>query len=234
MEIKIQFQSQPKTQPVFDVGLIVAASQNGVIGVGGGLPWIVPEDTLRFRTISSGTKKLVLDDFKNWNWLDCQPDLKKPNICFMGKNTAQGIPDKFFPLQGRINIVITKTKKINLATKYHKEGVYIVESYKEFYELLQTTLKGKYEDIFICGGAQIYQDFLKFKVDGFRLKTVYLTRIHQEIPITSKISFVEELTLSTKLCKDGSLPHRWFDEFKILDQTNVSKLEYEFLDYIRK
>ena len=235
----VAMETKPLKTPdhqIINVAIIVAASKIGLIGVNGEIPWNILADILRFKSISAGTKKLVFDkDSKTFKWKDVVPDPKKPNICFMGRQTADGIPEKFFPLKGRINVIITKKKKTDLGERYRKEGVYVVDSYKEFYDLLKTTLKGKYEDIFICGGKQIYQDFLKFQVDGFRLEKVFLTRIQQEIPTsTQKTTVVEELSLNTKLCKDGSLPTRWFDEFLILDHTAETNEDYEFLDYVRK
>ena len=62
--------------------LVVAAAENGVIGVNGRLPWRLPEDLKRFKALTLG----------------------KP--CIMGRKTWDSLPKK--PLPGRTNIVVTR------------------------------------------------------------------------------------------------------------------------------
>ena len=64
------------------VALVVAAAENGVIGFNGALPWRIPEDMKRFKSLTIG----------------------KP--CIMGRKTWDSLPKK--PLPGRMNIVITR------------------------------------------------------------------------------------------------------------------------------
>jgi len=66
------------------VSLIVAASDNGVIGKNGALPWRISADMRRFKEITIG----------------------KP--CIMGRKTWDSFPRK--PLPGRTNIVVTRQK----------------------------------------------------------------------------------------------------------------------------
>ena len=66
------------------LGLIVAASENGVIGVRGGLPWSLPADMKFFKHMTMG------------------------HPVIMGRVTWESIPPKFRPLAGRRNIVITR------------------------------------------------------------------------------------------------------------------------------
>lgn len=54
-----------------------------VIGLGGGMPWHVPEDLARFRALTRG------------------------HAVIMGRHTWESIPEQFRPLPGRINIVVT-------------------------------------------------------------------------------------------------------------------------------
>ncbi|MGY9107832.1 MAG: dihydrofolate reductase [Alphaproteobacteria bacterium] len=64
------------------ISLIVAASQNGVIGKDGALPWRIREDMARFKRLTMG------------------------HPCIMGRKTWDSIPKK--PLPGRTNIVVTR------------------------------------------------------------------------------------------------------------------------------
>lgn len=46
-------------QPRHPLALVVAVSENGVIGAGGGLPWRLPSDLKRFRAITWGKPLLM-------------------------------------------------------------------------------------------------------------------------------------------------------------------------------
>ena len=69
------------------ISLVYAVSQNGVIGVRGGLPWHVPSDLKHFKATTMG----------------------KPII--MGRKTWESLPHK--PLPDRMNIVMTKNKNFS-------------------------------------------------------------------------------------------------------------------------
>ncbi|MFT3798647.1 dihydrofolate reductase [Microbacterium sp.] len=66
------------------VGLIWAEARGGVIGAAGGMPWHVPEDLAHFRAITTG------------------------HPVIMGRRTWESFPDRFRPLPGRRNIVVTR------------------------------------------------------------------------------------------------------------------------------
>ena len=66
-----------------DVGLIWAQARNGVIGAGGGMPWHLPEDLALFRRRTTGSTVV------------------------MGRRTWESLPDRFRPLPGRTNVVLT-------------------------------------------------------------------------------------------------------------------------------
>ncbi|MCL1897782.1 MAG: dihydrofolate reductase [Micrococcales bacterium] len=66
------------------IGLIWAQNLDGVIGVDGGLPFHLPEDLARFKTLTMGCPVI------------------------MGRSTWQALPTRFRPLPGRLNLVLTK------------------------------------------------------------------------------------------------------------------------------
>ncbi len=66
------------------ISLVVAMSDNGVIGRDGAIPWRIPEDMRRFKALTLG----------------------KP--CVMGRRTWDSLPKK--PLPGRDNIVVTRDR----------------------------------------------------------------------------------------------------------------------------
>lgn len=66
------------------IGLIWAEAAGGVIGAAGGMPWHVPEDLAHFKQITMGAPVV------------------------MGRRTWESFPDRFRPLPGRRNIVVTR------------------------------------------------------------------------------------------------------------------------------
>jgi dihydrofolate reductase len=66
------------------LGLIWAEARGGVIGRGGGMPWHVPEDLAHFRDLTSGSPVI------------------------MGRRTWESFPEKYRPLPGRRNLVVTR------------------------------------------------------------------------------------------------------------------------------
>ena len=66
------------------IGLIWAQAANGVIGRGGALPWHLPEDLAHFRDTTRGSTVV------------------------MGRRTWDSLPDRFRPLPGRRNVVLTR------------------------------------------------------------------------------------------------------------------------------
>ncbi len=70
--------------PTTEVGLVWAQSTSGVIGRGGGIPWNVPEDLVRFKEVTMG------------------------HTVVMGRRTWDSLPAKVRPLPGRRNIVLSR------------------------------------------------------------------------------------------------------------------------------
>ncbi|WP_127472605.1 dihydrofolate reductase [Microbacterium sulfonylureivorans] len=66
------------------IGLVWAEAKGGVIGAGGGMPWHVPEDLAHFKAVTSGSPVV------------------------MGRKTWESLPERFRPLPGRRNIVVTR------------------------------------------------------------------------------------------------------------------------------
>jgi len=69
------------------VGLIWAQSTSGVIGRDCAIPWHLPEDLARFKTLTMG------------------------HTVVMGRRTWDSLPTRFRPLPGRRNIVLTRNSR---------------------------------------------------------------------------------------------------------------------------
>jgi dihydrofolate reductase len=100
------------------VSLIWAQAANGVIGCDGQLPWHIPEDMAHFRQLTMG------------------------HTVVMGRRTWDSVPERFRPLPGRRNVVLSR------AASYDAPGATVVTS-------LEAALEGD-DEIWVAGGAQIY------------------------------------------------------------------------------
>ena len=81
-------------QPIENTGnglkLIVAVSNNNVIGAGNSMPWHIPSDLRYFKAITEG------------------------HTVIMGRKCWDSIPEKFRPLSNRKNVVLTRQENIVL------------------------------------------------------------------------------------------------------------------------
>lgn len=121
------------------ISLIVAMDKNRLIGVNGRLPWRLPDDMKWFREQTMG----------------------KPVV--MGRKTYESIPDRFRPLPGRRNIVLTRSDN------YEIEGVTAVHTIEA-----ALAAAGDVEEIVVIGGAELYAQLLPMA------DRLYLTLIDAE------------------------------------------------------
>jgi dihydrofolate reductase len=150
---------------------IAAMSQNRVIGAGGKIPWHLPDDFRWFKKMTMG------------------------NVIVMGRKTFENLGQ---PLSNRTNMVLTRHPQRlirghpEIFGQYHewRGGRYL----KRAYQFHFTKLGEKQEteilifnslnrlnpdefpnDIFICGGAEIYAQALP------RCSDLYLTVVQREV-----------------------------------------------------
>jgi dihydrofolate reductase len=103
------------------LNLIFARARNGVIGRDNALPWHLPEDMAHFKRTTLG-----------------QPVI-------MGRKTWDSLPQKFRPLPGRTNIVVTRQRD------WHAEGARIAHSITQALELCPPDAQA-----WVIGGAEVY------------------------------------------------------------------------------
>ena len=118
------------------VSIIVAASENNAIGLNNQLLWRLPND-LKF--------------FKQTTWA-------MPVI--MGRKTFESLAGK--PLNGRLNIVITRQRDWNAA------GVQKAGSLEEAFSIAAAN---HYKESFVIGGGELYASALP------QANNIYLTRV---------------------------------------------------------
>jgi dihydrofolate reductase len=104
------------------VSLVWAQGRGGVIGAGGRLPWHLPEDLALFRRLTTGSTVV------------------------MGRRTWESLPERFRPLPGRTNVVLTTDPG------WTADGARRAGSVAE-------VLDGG-EDLWVIGGGAVYAAFL--------------------------------------------------------------------------
>lgn len=116
--------------------VVVAATRDMGIGKDGKLPWKLPSDLKFFKELTSATS-----------------DPRKKNAVLMGRKTWESIPLQFRPLPGRLNVVLTRSGRVE--TKL-SEDVVLCGSRASALELLASS---RYcpaiENVFVIGGGQL-------------------------------------------------------------------------------
>lgn len=107
------------------VSLVAAVARGGVIGRDNAIPWHISEDAQRFRTLTVG------------------------NPVVMGRRTWDSLPDRFRPLPGRRNVVVTRNPA------WHADGAERAGSLSDAFLLLDDASR-----VFVIGGAELYADAL--------------------------------------------------------------------------
>jgi dihydrofolate reductase len=119
--------------------LIWAEAADRVIGRDGALPWHLPEDLKLFRELTTGATVV------------------------MGRVTWESLPERFRPLPGRRNIVVTRRRE------YDAPGAEVVDSLEG---AVQVASGG---DIWVIGGASLYEQALPLADEVVR------TRVHLQV-----------------------------------------------------
>jgi dihydrofolate reductase len=198
------------------VSLIVAASDNEVIGANGALPWHLPEDMRRFRRLTTG------------------------HVVVMGRLTYESILARLGkPLPGRTSVVVSRSPAGHAppsqnsasspasgdataspaagdaaASAIPPDQVRWAESVAAALDLATALgAAAGNEECFVGGGVTVYASALPFA------DRIYLTRVHGDVD------------------GDRSMPPGWLAGFRLARAEPVSDpaatLPYEWLDYER-
>jgi dihydrofolate reductase len=134
------------------ISFVVAMDRNRLIGAGDGLPWRLPDEMRRFKEITMG------------------------HAVLMGRKTYESIPEKFRPLSGRTNIVLTTQRE------YEAPGCIAVNSIDE-----ALTAVPAHQELMVIGGAYVFEELMPV------VDRLYLTEIDGEY---SGDVYVPDLDLS--------------------------------------
>jgi dihydrofolate reductase len=107
------------------LAVVAAVARGGVIGRDGTIPWRIPEDARRFREATIG------------------------HPVVMGRRTWESLPDRFRPLPGRRNVVVTRNPD------WRADGAERAASLEDALRLLEDA-----PQVSVIGGAELYADAL--------------------------------------------------------------------------
>ncbi|KAF2414619.1 dihydrofolate reductase [Microbacterium sp. B35-04] len=107
------------------IGMIWAEAHHGVIGAQGGMPWHVPEDLAHFKALTLGAPVV------------------------MGRRTWESFPDRFRPLPGRRNIVVTRR------ADWKDAGA---ERAASLESALALAAEGHPDRIWVIGGGELFRE----------------------------------------------------------------------------
>jgi dihydrofolate reductase len=158
------------------ISLVAALGRDRAIGKDNRLLWDIPEDLKRFKALTSG------------------------HPVIMGRRTWESIPERFRPLPGRTNIVITTD------SAYEAPGALVAQSFPEALSLARDA--GGADEIFAIGGQRVYECALPFA------DRLYLTLVDDERPGDAffphyEDQFTQELSREER--EQDGLRYAWVD-----------------------
>ena len=125
--------------------IVVAADEAWGIGKNEQIPWRLPGDMRWFKELTC-----------------TQEPVGTLSIVIMGRKTWDSIPDRFRPLPGRLNVVVSRNPTLALP-----EGVRLASSVAE---ALEKSAGGR---VFCIGGGEIYRSAMEMPT----CRRIYLTRV---------------------------------------------------------
>jgi len=155
------------------ISMVVALGKDNVIGKDNGLLWHLPDDLRHFKAITLG------------------------HPVIMGRNTWESIPEKYRPLPGRTNIVVTRN------TEYDALGAIRAHSLEDALE--QAKLASGSEEIFIIGGGELFATSLP------QTERIYLTIVDDDTPGTVFFPDYSEFTnvVSEEMHEENGYSYIW-------------------------
>ncbi|KAF5955777.1 hypothetical protein HYC85_008633 [Camellia sinensis] len=184
---------QPDLQRTYQV--VVAATHDMGIGKDVKLPWRLPSDLKFFSKITMTTS---------------DPETK--NAVVMGRKTWESIPLEYRPLPGRLNVLLTRSGSLDIATA---ENVVICGSIPSALELLaRPPYCFSIEKVFIIGGGQILREVL----NAPGCDAIHMTEIESSIECDTSIPPV-----------DVSVFQPWYSSSPQVE----NNIRYCFVTYVR-
>jgi dihydrofolate reductase/thymidylate synthase len=171
--------------------VVVAATHSGGIGNAGKLPWELPADLAYFRDVTTRVRAAGAQ-----------------NAVVMGRKTWASIPQRFRPLKGRLNVVLSRGEEAAVrAAEGIPEGVLVAGSLAAALAALAapaaaagsgggggggaSSSSAAVETVFVIGGAAAFAEVLAGS-NGIVCDTIYLTRVLADVPCDVSIPAIDD------------------------------------------
>ena len=188
------------------MNIICAMDYKNGIGIDNSLPWNIKEDIQYFKKITQTVN-----------------DTSKINAVIMGRKTWETIPNKFRPLNNRLNIVLTRSNNLCIGPDLVTNKIeFAIEYIKQLNNI---------ENIFIIGGSEVYNQFIgnttKYKIDK-----LYITHIHKKFNCNKffpEIGSSYILDKISELKRSNEIPYK----FAVYSKTDIKHPEFQYIDMLR-
>ena len=194
--------------------LIVAYCNKNGIGINNDIPWKITDDLKYFKSITTE---------------NIQSNTK--NILIMGRNTWESIPEKFRPLSGRYNFVLSSKTNFIDSDKVDYIGISFEETLKyiENRKFIYSNSK-----IFVIGGDYLYNYVMKNHINN--IDKLYITEIYKSIECDKFFPKIDNTLFKiknvSKFKEENDIHFRYF----IYEKTNnlyINKEEEQYKNLIQ-
>lgn len=181
---------------------IIVAALKPLYGIGyqGSLPWRLRKEMAYFKRVTTRTS---------------DPSLR--NAVIMGRKTWDSIPSKFRPLSSRLNIILSRS----FDNEVIDENLLHAKSVQDSLQLIKDK---NIERVYVIGGAEIYNEFIKSGlVDNVLLTEIEHTE-KEELDMDTFLKF--DVNQWTKLSKSELI--EFTGEEAIDDDIREDKFIYNY------
>ena len=149
--------------------MILSCDDNNGIGHKNALPWCIPDDLMYFKKMTTRVK-----------------DSSKQNMIIMGKRTWESLP--YQPLPKRVNMILSRTKSVINPDVYIISNQPIRHSISLESAIIHANSDSTIENIFIIGGASVYNEALSKK----KCYKIFLTKVEGSHDVDTYIDPISE------------------------------------------
>ena len=153
------------------ISLIAAIGKERELGMQGKLLWSLPDDMRHFKEVTAG------------------------HPVIMGRKTWESLPERFRPLPGRTNIVVTRQ------TEYQADGAIVVDGLSDAFMAAEKAPGA--EETFIIGGGEMYAAALPYATH------LYLTLVDATAEADTYFPAYEDFKIIQDETGEGEPPHHF-------------------------
>lgn len=153
------------------ISVIAAIGKDRELGFQGELLWHLPDDMKRFKELTTG------------------------HPVIMGRKTWESLPERFRPLPGRTNIMVTRQ------TGYEAGGATVVDGLSDAFMAAEKADGA--EETFIIGGGELYISALPYAT------RLYLTLVDASAEADTYFPRYEDFKIIQNEAGEGDPPHHF-------------------------